>query len=100
MNNGIYGQPCVSWKGTSNSSLNDTGTLCIFVFIFSENNERDLVILRHTIGFETSGGRQGTEEINLTVYGESYGGLSAMAKCVGYPAGIATKMILEGKLNV
>ena len=56
--------------------------------------------MRHSIGFETADGRKGTEDINLTVYGESYGGLSAMAKCVGYPAAIASKMILEGKNRV
>ncbi|XP_072038762.1 alpha-aminoadipic semialdehyde synthase, mitochondrial-like [Amphiura filiformis] len=79
-------------------SLLDTLSAHLQARLTYENNERDLVILRHTIGFEESNGRKGTEEINLTVYGKSYGGLSSMAKCVGYPAAIATKMILEGEL--
>ena len=66
-------------------------------FSISGENERDLVLLQHSIGFEDCNGRKATEEINLTVYGEPYGGLTAMAKCVGYPAAVASKMILEGQ---
>jgi alpha-aminoadipic semialdehyde synthase len=60
--------------------------------------ERDVTIMRHTIGIEWPGGKQETRDINLVVYGDP-NGYTAMAKCVGYPLGIAAKMLLEGEIQ-
>lgn len=62
------------------------------------SGERDLVIMRHDIGVEWPGGDHEMRNINLVVYGDP-NGYSAMAKCVGYPAGIAAKMVLEGEIQ-
>lgn len=61
------------------------------------SHERDLVILRHEIGITWPDNRKENRGINFVVYGED-GGHSAMAKTVGYPAAIAVKMILDGKV--
>ncbi|KAJ8047092.1 Alpha-aminoadipic semialdehyde synthase, mitochondrial [Holothuria leucospilota] len=61
-------------------------------------DERDLVIMRHQVGIEHANKTPGMEEVSLTLYGEPYG-LSAMAKSVGYPAAIATRMLLEDEIH-
>lgn len=60
-----------------------------------EENERDLVILRHSIGILWHDNRREIRGINLVLYGDVKGH-SAMARSVGYPAAIAAKMILDG----
>lgn len=60
-------------------------------------NERDLVILRHEIGISWPD-RNEVRGINFVVYGDA-NGHSAMAKTVGYPVAIATKMILDGMIT-
>lgn len=62
--------------------------------------ENDLIIMR--IMFDIEWADRGCEEKTLTmvVYGqEANGGFSAMAKTVGYPAAIASKMVLEGEIQ-
>uniref|UniRef100_T1KWK0 Saccharopine dehydrogenase-like C-terminal domain-containing protein n=3 Tax=Tetranychus urticae TaxID=32264 RepID=T1KWK0_TETUR len=54
--------------------------------------------MRHNIGIEWPNGELENRYINLVVYGEP-NGPSAMARCVGYPAAIASKMILEGEIQ-
>ncbi|XP_015791129.1 alpha-aminoadipic semialdehyde synthase, mitochondrial [Tetranychus urticae] len=61
-------------------------------------DERDVIIMRHNIGIEWPNGELENRYINLVVYGEP-NGPSAMARCVGYPAAIASKMILEGEIQ-
>lgn len=54
------------------------------------------MILRHEIGIAWPDNRKEIRGVNLVVYGDT-NGHSAMAKTVGYPAAIGTKMILDGK---
>ncbi|XP_057330620.1 alpha-aminoadipic semialdehyde synthase, mitochondrial [Microplitis mediator] len=63
-----------------------------------EKSERDLVILRHDIGVVWPGNRIENKGINLVIYGDA-DGHSAMSRTVGYPAAIATKMILDGEIQ-
>jgi len=65
------------------------------------NDERDLVILRHEIIVRWNDGRREEKGINFVVYGEPSlnGGHSAMAVTVGFPAAIATKMVLDGEIQ-
>lgn len=83
-----------------------------------QKNERDLVILRHDIGINWPNNThvkncffardklwwkpalflQEQREITLVVYGEPNGN-TAMAKTVGYPAAISTKMLLEKEIQ-
>lgn len=67
----------------------------MYFLLLSGKDERDLVILRHSLGIIWPDSRREDRGINLVVYGE-HGGHSAMAKTVGFPAAIATKMILDG----
>lgn len=62
--------------------------------------ENDLIIMRIKFGIEWADRRTEEKSLNLVVYGDrSKGGFSAMAKTVGYPAAIATKMLLEGEIQ-
>ncbi|XP_003487153.1 alpha-aminoadipic semialdehyde synthase, mitochondrial [Bombus impatiens] len=63
-----------------------------------DQNERDLVILRHDVGILWPDNRRENRGINLVLYGESQG-YSAMARSVGYPTAIAVKMILDGEIQ-
>ncbi|XP_071549344.1 alpha-aminoadipic semialdehyde synthase, mitochondrial isoform X2 [Panulirus ornatus] len=76
----------------------DTLSLYLSKKLGIEPGERDLVVLRHEIGITWPDGRQEMKGINLVSYGESQG-YSAMAKTVGYPAAIATKMVLDGEIQ-
>lgn len=55
-----------------------------------------MIILRHDFGIEWPDNKKEHRGINFVVYGD-VNGYSAMAKTVGYPAAIATKMVLDGK---
>lgn len=70
-------------------------------FVFVDTSERDLVVLRHDVGIRYPSGKREERGINFVVYGESQasGGHSAMAKTVGFPAAIATRMILDGEIQ-
>ncbi|XP_021922979.1 alpha-aminoadipic semialdehyde synthase, mitochondrial isoform X2 [Zootermopsis nevadensis] len=63
-----------------------------------ENGERDLVVLRHEVAILWPDGKRELRGINLVEYGE-IDGHSAMAKAVGFPAAIASKMILDGEIQ-
>lgn len=63
-----------------------------------ESGERDLIILHHEIGIQWPDMKMENRCIDLVCYGNP-DGYSAMAKTVGYPAGIAAKMVLEGEIQ-
>lgn len=62
-----------------------------------------MVVLRHEIMSRRSDGKREFRGINLVVYGSGSaatgGYVSAMAKTVGYPTAIATKMVLDGEIQ-
>lgn len=62
-----------------------------------ENSERDLIILRHALRIHWPNNRLEERGINMVIYGDNE--FSAMARTVGYPAAIAVRMILDGKLS-
>ena len=53
-------------------------------------------MLRHEVLILWPDGKREQRSINLVEYGE-IDGHSAMAKAVGFPAAIASKMILDGE---
>lgn len=62
----------------------------------ADSHERDVLIMRHEVGVRYHQDRQVEKHsIDFVVYGDPHG-YSAMAKTVGYPTAIATKMILDG----
>ncbi|GIY30410.1 hypothetical protein CDAR_262411 [Caerostris darwini] len=63
-----------------------------------QKGERDVIILRHNIGIQWPDNKNEMRHIDFVVYGDK-DGYSAMAKTVGYPAAIATKMVLESEIQ-
>ncbi|XP_050313695.1 alpha-aminoadipic semialdehyde synthase, mitochondrial isoform X2 [Anthonomus grandis grandis] len=76
----------------------DTLTHYLSFKLALEKHERDLVILRHDIGINWPDNKKELRGVNFVVYGET-DNHSAMAKTVGYPTAIATKMILDGEIQ-
>jgi saccharopine dehydrogenase (NAD+, L-glutamate forming) len=60
-------------------------------------NDRDMIVMWHKIGFVKNGQKFVTES-SMVVKGEDQDH-TAMAKTVGLPLAIATRMILEGKIK-
>ncbi|KAL4226643.1 hypothetical protein ACF0H5_014624 [Mactra antiquata] len=60
--------------------------------------ERDMILMQHDIGVRWLDGSLEKRKVSLVVYGDQ-NGFSAMAKTVGLPTGIATKMVLEGEIQ-
>lgn len=57
-----------------------------------------MILMQHDIGVQWFDGSKERRQVNLVVYGDnSENGYSAMAKTVGLPTGIATKMVLTGE---
>ncbi|CAA3006406.1 alpha-aminoadipic semialdehyde synthase, mitochondrial [Olea europaea subsp. europaea] len=62
--------------------------------------ENDLIIMRIMFDIEWADRAREEKCLTMVVYGqEAMGGFSAMAKTVGYPAAIASKMVLEGEIQ-
>lgn len=64
--------------------------------VTAEKGERDLIVMRNDVGIRHSTGELETKHISLVVYGDP-SGFSAMAKTVGYPTAIASRMVLDGQ---
>lgn len=54
-----------------------------------------MIIMRHDVGIQWADRSEEQRHIDLVVYGDSKG-YSAMAATVGFPTGIAARMVLEG----
>lgn len=61
-------------------------------------DERDLVFLQHRFDIELKDGTRETRTSTLVENGEPKG-YSAMAKTVGIPCGVATLMVLDGRIS-
>lgn len=59
-------------------------------------NERDICIMHNEIGYKWPNGVQGVKIVDFIEYG-NVKGFSSMARTVGLPTAIATKMVLESK---
>ena len=57
-------------------------------------NERDIIIMHNEIGYTWPNGTKEKKTVDFIEYGDS-NGFSGMAKTVGLPTAIATKMVLE-----
>ncbi|KAJ2701701.1 hypothetical protein FB645_004542 [Coemansia sp. IMI 203386] len=65
-----------------------------------KDKERDLVCMSHEFGIESADGKSyNVHSSSLTVYGDSKTGETAMARTVGVPAAIATRLLLEGAVT-
>ncbi|KAI8322217.1 hypothetical protein GQ54DRAFT_317268 [Martensiomyces pterosporus] len=61
--------------------------------------ERDLVCLYHEFGIENADRTYDVQTSSLVVYGDAESGETAMARTVGIPAAIATRLLLEGRVK-
>ena len=58
-----------------------------------------MILMQHDIGVQWFNGQKEHRGVSLVMYGDSDPkGYSAMAKTVGLPTGIATRMVLDGML--
>ncbi|KAJ2656007.1 hypothetical protein IWW48_005248 [Coemansia sp. RSA 1200] len=64
-----------------------------------EEGERDMVCLFHEFGIENPDGTYDVECSSLVTYGDNETGETAMARTVGIPAAIATRLLLENKIK-
>ena len=55
--------------------------------------------MQHLVGVQWLDGSHEMRDLSLVVYGCNKGGYSAMAKTVGLPTAIATKMVLSGNVG-
>ena len=60
--------------------------------------ERDMILMRHEVTIKWPDNRRELKGINMIQYGDPEG-YTAMAKTVGYPCAIATKMVLDGEIQ-
>ena len=57
-----------------------------------------MILMRHEVTIRWPDGTRELKGINLVEYGDPKG-YTAMAKTVGYPCAIATKMVLDGEIQ-
>lgn len=91
---GFFSDVAVTRRG----SLLDTFCATLEEKMQYGENERDLVFLQHRFEIELKDGTHQTRTSTLLEYGK-VGGYSAMATTVGVPCGIATQLVLDGKLT-
>ena len=68
------------------------------VCVLAGTDERDMIIMRHDVGVQWPDRSEEVKHIDLVVYGDAKK-YSAMAATVGFPTGIAAKMVLDGKFR-
>ena len=78
--------------------MTDKQKILISPCIVPEHGERDIIILRHDVGVQWADGTNEQRNIDLVVYGDP-NRYSAMAATVGFPTGIAARMVLDGKIQ-
>jgi len=61
-------------------------------------SERDMILMRHDVLIKWPDNRRENRGINLVCYGDPKG-YSAMAKTVGFPCAIATRMVLDKEIQ-
>lgn len=54
------------------------------------------MVLRNEVGLRHPTGELETKHVGLVAYGEP-GGFSAMARTVGYPVAVVSRMLLDGQ---
>lgn len=60
--------------------------------------ERDMIVMRHDVGIQLADGKEENRHIDFVVYGDPKG-YTAMAATVGFPTGIAAKMIIDAEIQ-
>ena len=79
-------------------SAADILQLAIEKKLFLRHDDRDMILMLHEIEYELKGKKRELKS-SLVVKGDDCL-RTAMAKTVGLPLGIATKLLLNGKINI
>jgi hypothetical protein len=88
------------WLDLNNSRVTDPSSIvksfCDILehYLQYEENERDMVLMHHSIKAKFGDGSVENHSCSLQLFGDSK--MTAMCKTVGYTAAIGTKLILEG----
>jgi len=61
--------------------------------------ERDMVVMQHDFGILTADGRHERQQSQLIAYGEVEG-FTATSRTVSWPAAIASRLVLEGRIDL
>ena len=95
---------CLNWLGMSGSSKIASHKLLVDLFcrrleekLKYEENERDMVVMHHTIGAEFDDGSIEEHRSSLQAFGDR--SMSAMCKTVGYTTAASTEVVLNGSLK-
>ncbi|KAI9140331.1 saccharopine dehydrogenase [Paraphysoderma sedebokerense] len=88
-----------STPATRRSNILDTLCATLESKMQYGDGERDMVFLQHRFQVETKDGKKETHTSTLIEYGQP-NGVTAMAKTVGVPCGVATQLILDGKITM
>ncbi|KAI5858834.1 Apo Saccharopine reductase [Tricharina praecox] len=95
----------MKWLGLFSETLNTPrgnplDTLCATLEekMQYEEGERDMVMLQHRFEIELADGTRETRTSTLVDYGVP-GGYTSMAKLVGVPCAVATKLVLNGTIS-
>jgi alpha-aminoadipic semialdehyde synthase len=102
----IRARECLEWLGLSgNSKVASThGANVVELFcqrleekLFYGENERDMVVMHHTIGAQFEDGTTEEHHSSLQTFGDR--SMTAMCKTVGFTAAASTELILSGSLQ-
>ncbi|KAK2187791.1 hypothetical protein NP493_154g03016 [Ridgeia piscesae] len=95
MDLGLLSETLIDKKG----SLLDSLSVHLAQKLAYASGERDMIIMRHDVGIDWPNQSSETRHIDLIVYGnpDKY---TAMTATVGFPTGIAAKMILEREIQL
>ncbi|XP_052251054.1 alpha-aminoadipic semialdehyde synthase, mitochondrial-like [Dreissena polymorpha] len=93
---GLLGEELIDKKGTPIDTLSNY----LSKRLAFAPGERDMILMQHDIGVQWFNGQKEHRGVSLVMYGDSDPkGYSAMAKTVGLPTGIATRMVLDGEIQ-
>ncbi|KAJ2083695.1 hypothetical protein H4R24_000653 [Coemansia sp. RSA 988] len=95
---------CSQKSGNNDNLLTAPSTLDAMAQVLHHSlkynpGERDMVCLFHEFGIENTDGSYDVQTSSMVAYGDPESGETAMARTVGVPAAIATRLLLEGKVK-
>lgn len=93
-------QRCLEWLHLNEMPVSDSSSIVrSFCDVLEQSlafgdDERDMVVMQHSIVASFSDGRTETHTSSLQLFGDEQ--MTAMSKTVGYTAAIGTRLILDG----
>ena len=105
MDDAVRAKECLQWLGLEgNSKISNTSASVVDQFcdileqkLQYKEQERDMVVMHHSIGVIFEDGTKEQHQSSLQAFGDET--MTAMCKTVGYPTAAATHLILNGSLD-